>query len=256
MGAMKSVPSPAGIHPPRKSPPRMGNLLHKMFFFQWQLIFSLDLGLLIVIFSELKSWDFPKKPFWHLKTKNTIKMVAVFISFKDFEEPTPEGEATSRRGFRREKWCMRRFVGRTLKPQILCEKKIAWSFLVTFFGMVTLNLFERLQSGIKWVDFFHHLVVFWMIFFFTSDVQLDGRRWSTQSDLRFLCFWRLVAPITSYYKWAVKISLESFRFLCPANVAGDGDYGRMPCWISEQRKKPWLVGLYKGLYYPFILGLY
>jgi len=60
---------------------------------------------------------------------------------------------------------MRRFVGRTLKPQILCEKKIAWSFLVTFFGMVTLNLFERLQSGIKWVDFFHHLVVFWMIFF-------------------------------------------------------------------------------------------
>ena len=31
------------------------------------------------------------------------------------------------------------------------------------------------------------------------------------------------------YHHFVQISFDIFRFLCPANVAGDGDYGRMPC---------------------------
>ena len=43
-------------------------------------------------------------------------------------------------------------------------------------------------------------------------------------------------------------------------AAGLGSRGGCPgwvpkSWLGEPRKKPWLVGLYRGLYYPGMWGL-
>ena len=59
-------------------------------------------------------------------------------------------------------------------------------------------------------------------------------------DLR-ICFDRVARPPTPVYFLESKD--HCFRLTCP----------KRPC---DPRKIPWLVGLYKGLYYPVILGIY
>lgn len=168
--------------------------------------FSLDLGLLIVIFSELKSWDSSKKNLFLTfenkkhpsKCWQFSSLLRTLKSQHQRERPHPV------HGIEKilEKTSMRRSFGQchfeTGNP--LWKKSCLAISFVTFFGMVTLNLFERLLGNKRWVTLYH-LVIKSMVFFFNLRCSTLKGRWSKHSGpCASTCFSRFVAPITSYYK--------------------------------------------------------